>query len=282
MALKVRDISAVLIERIEAAHPRPAHFEFDETVEWPADVLSSLLKQEVLVEAERAEAITCPGCEQQCRKRVEVRRTGKTRRAFIMCDEEPNHGRVPVSLESLQLFETDLDRLARLMAKALKSGPPRVSRNLTAYALGTVKGRQGKRPVFIAIEDGQLVLGVGEQREPMTRIIAWGSSELMIDVKHISRLADRKGRASTARYQRAPDRSRQAARKNETRKRDRSIYSQAKRFRTEIGGTWSKVAAEIAGTELARNLTVGRVRRIITEQRRLERENPRSKPRTRN
>ena len=128
MAIKARDIPTILIERIEAAHPRPAYFGSDETNEWPAGVLARLLNQAVLAEADRAEAVTCPGCEWQCRKHVEVRQAKTELRAFIMCDEEPDYGRVGVSLDRLQRFETDLRRLGLFVAGMLNIGPPKVSR----------------------------------------------------------------------------------------------------------------------------------------------------------
>ena len=125
------------------------------------------------------------------------------------------------------------------------------------------------------------MLGVGEQRELMSNCIAWGSSGLTLDKAVVSRLANRKETASSAGRRQAPDRSVQAQRKRETLKRYRNIYREAMRRRAQGNMTWSAVAREIVGSELAGELTFERVRRIITEQRGLERKNVRSKSRSR-
>lgn len=281
MAIKARDIPTILIERIEASHPRPAYFETEDTDEWPAGVLTRLLDQGVLAEADRAEATTCPGCEWRCRKHVEVRKAGTELRASIGCDEEPDYGRIRVSLDRLRRFESELRRLGLFVARMLNFGSPKVSRNLSAYALGAVKGRHGERSVLVAVKDGQLVLGVGEQREPMPSCIEWGSSGLTLDKAVVSRLANRKEGTSAARRQQAPDRAIQAQRKRETLKRHRNIYRDAKRRRGQGNMTWSAVAREIVGSELVGELTFQSIRRIITEQRGLEGKNPRSKSRSR-
>lgn len=276
MAIKDTDIPTILIERVEATNPAPAYFDRGETDEWPQDALPSLLRQGVLKEADRAEAITCPGCEWQCHRRVLVRRAGDLSRARIMCDEEPRHGWIPVDLRRLQRFETDLRTLALLVATELKVGAPKISRSGAIYALGEVKGRHGKRPALVGIEAGQLVLGVGEQRELMARILAWAPSGLVLDTKHVQRLIDRKDGKTTAGREYVADRSEQKRRADETRKRHAAIFREAKQRHTR-GAKWSHIADEIAGTELAPYLTGDTVRRIITELRRIERKNSRSK-----
>jgi hypothetical protein len=277
MAIKTSDIPTILIERIEAAHPAPAHFEVAETDDWPTDSLSALLKQGVLVAADRARATTCPGCEWQCQKHVVVRNVGSISRAFITCDEEPELGRICVSLRSLQRVMTDLRTLSLFVARATKRGMPRVAQSLAAYALGAVKGRHGLRPIFIAIEDGRLVLGVGEQREPLAHVLVWGTFGLTFDTRQVRRLADRKAAATPERRQYTRNRFQQASRKNATRKRDHALLQEAKRLRDRGGATWSSVASEIVRTGQAGRLTVERVRRIISEQLMLERKKLRSK-----
>ena len=265
MAIKARDVPTILVERIEAAHPAAALFGADEIDDWPGEVLSALLRQGIVLETDRAEVATCPGCEWQCHKRVIVRKAGDTSRAFIMCDEEPDNGRVSVSLSSLASFASDLRALGRFAASALGIGPPKVSRNLAAFALGAVRGRHGVRTVIIAIEDGRAVLSVGEQQESLARALVWGDSGLVLDAKLVHRLAARKGGTTTEQRQHAPNRSRQAARKSDTSKRDLAIFREAMKRHIRGGVTWSHVAAEIAKIELAGGLSPERVRRIISE-----------------
>ena len=279
MAITPRDISAILVDRIEAAWPAPGYFDVSETDDWPAEVLPALLNQRIIIEVSRSEAITCPGCEWQCHKAVVVRQAGNGTRAFIFCNEEPDLGRVPVFLDRLQRFATDLKALATLFADKLKVDPPKASKNQSAYMLGTITGRNGARRLAIAIEDGQLVLCVGVQREPLTRVLSCSESGLLVDPKLVRHLANRKERPTQQQRQYVPDRTGQAERKNNTLERDRAIFREAKEQRGCIGITWTAVAAEIAKS---RGLSPARVRRIITEQRGLERKNSRSKSRGNN
>lgn len=282
MAIKPRNVPSILIERIEAAHPAPAYFSADDTVDWPIAVLPTLLKQGVVAGADRARAITCPGCSCQCNKRVVVRKAGgDTSRAFIVCDEEPDLGRIAVPLTSLATYVTSLGALGRFAAGALRIGPPKVSSHLAAYALGNVKGRYGVRPVIIAIEDGQAMLVVGEEREHMAKLLKWIDVDLALDDKLVRRLADRKMESATERRHKAPDRFVQSARKTATRQRDTAIFREAKKLHAQGGETWTNIAEQIAKTELACRLSAERIRRIIHERRGDERKNSRSNSRSR-
>src|ERR1700682_1295227 len=73
MAVAVPDITAVVVERIQAAYPRSALFSVAETDDWPDGTLDHLLECGILQHADRAEAVACPGCIWQCHKPIVVR-----------------------------------------------------------------------------------------------------------------------------------------------------------------------------------------------------------------
>jgi hypothetical protein len=274
MAIRPIDLPSILLRRIEHCHPSPAYFSIGETDEWPTGALPSLVACGVLAEGHRAEAITCPGCELQCHKRVVVRQAGAESIAIIMCDEEPRHGRVSVSMRSLTRFETGLRALCLFISSALEIGPPVVSRNGAAYALGTVKGRNGLRRILVAIDDGRLRVRVGDQIEPLDRALRWSGSGLALDTKVIRLLADRKQHSSASGRPYAPDRTAQRARANKTRQRNVAFYLEAKRRHAD-GEKWSDIAKDIAGRK--RGPKTSTVRRIIAAERKREREKFRSR-----
>ena len=70
MAVRVTDIPAIILERIEVAHPAPALFSAAEIDDWPDGSLDHLRECGILQTAQRAEAIVCPGCSWQCHKPV--------------------------------------------------------------------------------------------------------------------------------------------------------------------------------------------------------------------
>lgn len=281
MTIKARDLPMVLVERIEDAHPAHAMFASGEVDGWPAGALMALQTQTLLGTSNRAQAIDCPGCELRCNKEVEVRQAGMTNRAFIVCNEEPDLGRIAVKLTSLQVFETDLRRISTFVANALQLGPPRASPNRGAYSLGCVKGRNGTRPISIGIKDGRIVVNVGLARTALVEVLGWRDTGLIVDQKHLRRLADRKEPAVPDRRDYAADRSRQADRKQATRKRDQLIFREAKRRHSQGDVTWSAVANDLAGSSHAPDLSSDRVRRIISTARAGEREKSRSKSKKR-
>ena len=115
------DIGRVIIDRLEAAFPKPAIFSADEILEWPDDVLPALETADFLQETERAAAVICDGCHWGCHKPVAVRKrsAGQTPHAYIICDEEPNLGRIELSWGRIRQYRTSLNSLADFCAAPL-------------------------------------------------------------------------------------------------------------------------------------------------------------------
>lgn len=289
MAIQTTDILSILVERIEAAYPAPALFAADETDEWPAGVLPNLLECGLLRQAGRAEAVTCPGCEWQCHKTVVVRsaqaRSGI--RAFITCDAEPALGRISVPRPSLTQYATTLRAIGAFITAIMRFDMLRPSLSGASFLLGEVKGRHGPRRVSIILDNGHLLLAIGQQHEPLIRLLQWFESGLAFDSRHIQRLANRKEPAQialSAAYQ--PDRTLQKARSRRRRGRDEAIFREAKKRHADTGGSWLTIATAIAATDLAkdgqgRRLRPATVRRIIAEMQNREREFSRSKSKPR-
>ena len=284
MAIKAADIPNILVERIEAAHPAPGYFSAGEADDWPNGVLESLLNVGVLQVTNRAEVVVCPGCEYQCQKAVVVRISARQeRRAFINCDEEPAHGRVPINLRSLEQYRITLGLMASMLSGLLGFGTPRASKTGVQYTLGELKGRKGLRTVSIGFIDSQLLLLVGDQKQPLGSVLRPDATALSIDRVQIQRLADRKNSQPNTRgpYQR--DRSHQKERSRRILKRDRAIFLEAKRLRSAGTGNWSAISQIISKTKLAENekgrrISADTVRRIISTMTSVERKNSRAKP----
>lgn len=274
MAIQANDVPRSVVERIAVAHPRPAYFGFSETCDWPDGVLDTLLRAGLLAEAEQARSIVCPGCERQCGKVPVVRRDfSGQRRVYISCDEEPGLGRIGVPVTFLDRYQSSLKALSNCIGQLLGLGAARVLRSGNLYELGEVKGRLGVRVVSVAISEAQVLVTVGEQREELLQILSYSNSGLAVNRGAINRLASRK--VAAGRGTRTPDRSQQKARRRKTESRDVEIFRKAKMLRNQ-GLTWSGAARDIAGTNIAPNLSFERVRKIISDRSGLERKNLRS------
>ena len=182
MAVRARDLPAVLLGRIAQSHPAPAQFARGETDEWPDGTLAALLEAGIVYHANRADVVICPGCEWQCHKAVSVRTSAANRvKTTIMCDEEPRHGRIPVALSLLDRFATSLRTLAGLIARELELETHSPSASGSFYSLGEIKGRLGRRPVGVGIEEEEVQLIIGSERVPLVRAIRWSGEVIEID-----------------------------------------------------------------------------------------------------
>lgn len=278
MVLGARDVLRALIERIEAAHPAPALFDAGECEDWDADAFGNLLASGVLVRSSTRTASTiCRGCEWHCSKPVDVRRTraGVTR-AFIVCDEEPEYGRIPVPIGRLALFSASLRSLSLALAQgdALFDRQPMSMRD--EYGLGIIKGRLGPRHISVRCEANRLELIVGSHSVSLGTLLSLKPEGLRVDARGIGRLVDRKDRLEGT-GTRPRNRTRQVAKKRKTRSRDIAILIRAKTLH-EQGMDWTAAAKKISGQDIAKGLSAGRVRRIIYAERSRERKNSRSNP----
>jgi hypothetical protein len=280
MALKTSEIPLLIVERVEASHPAPALFTQYEIDDWPDGVLKALIRCGVLVPAERAETRLCPGCELQCVKPVVVRAVPKLaeRRAFILCDEDPALGRIRVNLTGLSQFKTSLALLSRFLATNQKWSTPRSSANGAVFALGQAKGRFGSRQLSIQLDGERLCLKVGDQLCHLATVLRWADDALAVDQAHIMRLLNRKGVTAHGVSHHIADRTAQTAKRKSTASRDREIYKLATKLKRTPGVNTTMAAEQIAKRLIANSptgsrLSPNRIRRIITEQAKLEREN---------
>jgi hypothetical protein len=276
------DLPRLLIERIEAFFPANAMFVQSDSEDWPRGALSSLINAGLLLKAPRAASITCPGCEWQCSKPVVTRQTSSLRgqRAFIVCNEAPDFGRIPISSDALRRFQMSMASISRHIARQLGFKPTKVSVLGASCYLGAFKGRNGSRALYVKIDDGRAILEVGRQAIGLAEALLWTGNDLRIDEAELRRMANRKDLLRSPAASHVADKSRQKARSEQTRKRDRAIYREALALQKVSGASFVTISEQLAdrqrvGTASADCLTAGRIRRIITEMRSGERKKKR-------
>ena len=115
---------AVLVEllnRLKASRGAAVHIGGDELSEWPADSVAALKSARLLIRARPASRLLCPGCECQCDKPVELypAEGAKPARAYIICDEPEDLGRIQLDLADLEQWRVSGDTLPASVARAL-------------------------------------------------------------------------------------------------------------------------------------------------------------------
>jgi len=92
-----------------------------ELSDWPAESVAALKSARLLVKARPATRLECPGCEQQCYKPVELYPAEGARpaRAYIICDEPEDMGRIQLDLADLEQWRVSGDASPASVAQAL-------------------------------------------------------------------------------------------------------------------------------------------------------------------
>jgi len=283
MAVTRADLPTIILERIEGSYPGPALFSASEIDDWPQGSLDHLRIHRILHAVQRAEAAVCPGCSRQCHKPVVVRNggAGVGRRAFIVCDEEPDFGRQPIDLSSLDQYRATVGGLCVLLADQMGLGRVRSSPSGVSFLLGTIRGRYGLREARVGFTAGRLTLEVGKHSAEVAHVLRWSANGLALDMAHVRRLANRKERRQPQRANRSP----QQERSQQTQARNEAIFREARKIRDASGRSWTTIAEEIAATGLPNGgrlrVVAPTVRRILTEMLRIERKDPRSNRKSR-
>lgn len=274
MAINEADLPKIIIERLEAYHPAPAIFSADEIVDWPEGIISDLQTAGLVQPAERAEFIICDGCHWGCMKPVVVRKQKGSARAFIVCDEGPDLGRIEVSLERPQQYLSSLSLLAGFLRNSLGLDARAPLSGLLPLFLGRVKGRYGDHSVSLLLRDGKLALQIGSHSRSVIEFLICRQGQLTADKVLLRRLADRKHSITQNRPRYQPNRIKQARQASATAQRNRAIRKEAFRMQRETGKTMSDISRIFAvqrrffrtGEGKQPPLTAKRIYRIIYDQ----------------
>ena len=107
----------------------------------------------MLRQGDYATSTTCPGCEQRCLAEVELLDAGEGEppRAYVVCEERDDIGRVAIPLERLRQWKVDLGPLAEIVAEEL-GAKGNVEERVTGrlWSLGKVVAREGDGDMFLA------------------------------------------------------------------------------------------------------------------------------------
>jgi DNA-binding winged helix-turn-helix (wHTH) protein len=128
-----------------------ALFNADEVAAWPRASLETLTALGLLREDARAKVITCPGCDMQCLKEVELFGEGEDTRGLIICDQRDDMEPIEIPREDLRRWSVDVRFLANSLAVLLggsRQAEERVRGRL--WWLGQVSAGEHRGDVFLA------------------------------------------------------------------------------------------------------------------------------------
>jgi hypothetical protein len=148
-----------LIQVLTRAENSPeALFDAGEVAMWTDGALNELVALGILKKASPAASVVCDECEEQCIEEIEL--IGK--RAYIICHQREDIGRIPIDLDRLRLWCVDVAALASIVAVELGiHDPVQILTPDRLFGLGATHISERRADVFLA------------------RGISWGDSEQM-------------------------------------------------------------------------------------------------------
>ena len=185
----------VVLERLGYADPAKGVFFFwDEVKDWPAGALDVLMTSGLLQQAQLRDAIECDGCEENCINKpvvVYLAQDDKPGRAFIVCDEPNDMGRIRVSFDRMRQWQTTGELIAAALTKLLGfSQPSTQAADGKQWNIGVLKGKINKSQVTLLAEDN-FNLSLAGQTIPLIDVLTIQENALVLDEGELIRLVDK-------------------------------------------------------------------------------------------
>ncbi len=182
------DALPTLLERL-AAGGDVALFSERELSEWPAAAVALLKAERLLVKGPPADAVTCPGCEDDCTMPVGVATTSSgAMRAFVVCDKRDDVGRVVIAPDMLEQWTSSPGRVADALARTL--GLRRGSDGTGPHwDIGVLKGVKYSAHVVLGIGRA-LQLEIAGHRLPVADVLELGDTSVILERRALVRCVD--------------------------------------------------------------------------------------------
>lgn len=188
--MKPADALADLLARVAAADGAAAMFSERELGEWPAAAVSLLKAEKLLVRGPPADAVTCPGCEEDCTMPVESAITpGGQLRAFVMCDKRDDVGRVPLATDLIEQWHCSPERLADVLARLLGIRRSEGDAAAARWTVGVLKGVKHSAHVVLGIGRG-MQLSIAGHTLALADVLELGDKGLALDRRALVRCVD--------------------------------------------------------------------------------------------
>lgn len=185
------DVLPTLLDRLAAAAGEVALFSERELAEWPAAAFARLKAEGLLVKGPPADAVVCPGCEEDCTMPVETDVTPSgTLRAFVVCDKRDDVARVAIARDLLEQWTCSPERVADVLARLLgirRSGSDSAARR---WDVGLLKGTKQNGAHIVLGIGNELRLTIAGHSLPVADVLELGDKGLSIERRALLRCFD--------------------------------------------------------------------------------------------
>jgi hypothetical protein len=254
-----------LFNRLEAAQEPTVKIGWGEVESWPEGRLEQFIAAELLKPADKAKAIICNGCEEQCLRPVHIYPSSSHRsaRLFISCDKRDDTSRVSVASAQLQQWQISRRMLAQAVAALLPlTGKIQPANGGLHWQLGTMRGRKGVWGLVLDFS-GPPALKVGEYSILLEEVMFFKDDQIAINEKLVISAVNRATTADIQTHHSASE-TRLAKRKHATqerRKRCQKAYLELQRKHPGMSTVW--YSQQIAKMAIAEHRTPETIRRQL-------------------
>jgi hypothetical protein len=203
-----------LLARIGASNGAAVPVSEEELSHWPAAAVKAMKSQKLLVKAQPASSVVCPGCEQECVMPVHTLPSGPHGSAsFIVCDKRSDINRVAVAAERLKQWQCDIEAVCGFIAQSLGLRSSSQTRgSAVLWVIGLATGN--KRSQMLCLKaDGELTLVAGNSAIPLAEFLRYHGGAYSMDSATIRQLVDA---ATTGDSRYSPSNARRETRKLDT------------------------------------------------------------------
>lgn len=189
--MNLPDVLPAVLDRLAAAAGDIALFSERELAEWPAAALAMLKSEGLLVKGPPADAVICPGCEEDCTMPVETDTTpGGTLRAFVVCDKRDDVSRVAIPRDLQEQWICSPERMADVLARLLSIRRAASNSAAQQWDVGLLKGtKQNGAHVVLSVQS-ELRLDIAGHSVPLADVLELGDRGLIIKRRALVRCVD--------------------------------------------------------------------------------------------
>lgn len=254
-----------LLGRVGASQGAVVLVSEEELGGWPVAAVQAMKSHKLLVNAEPASSVVCPGCEQECVMPVHTLPAGSRGLAsFIVCDKRHDINRVGVPAERLRQWRCGAEAVGAFVAQSLGLRPESQRKSDAGlWELGLVAGKKRSQMVCLKANEA-LELVAGQNAVPLAELVRFGAESYSVDCEAIRQLVDA---ASTGDSRYTPSSTRREARKLDTQalhERWRKEYRAWKKRRPGMSDVW--YSEQIARMEITPKRSAETIRKHMYGQ----------------
>jgi hypothetical protein len=186
-----QDALTELLERVGAREGAAVFVSAVEIDRWPADAVTAMKAQQLLVKAGPAQSAVCPGCEQECVMPVHVAPAQSVAaKAFIVCDKRSDINRVSVPIHALEQLQASGETIANMLTELLElRSAGSVDPDATRWEIGMYKGVKHASHLVLLGDDG-FRLSLAGHLLALDDVLTYKSKRITADRRLLTRCVD--------------------------------------------------------------------------------------------